>query len=102
MKTFPSGFEPAKLGWRFLFYLPQFVRLFWRLFKDPRVSVWSKSLLVLALGYVVMPFDLIPDFTWIIGELDDLAIVILACRAFLSLCPKAVVEEHVRRISNGE
>jgi len=98
MKNFPSNFEPSQLGWRFLLHLPQFARLFWGLFKDRRVSIWAKSVLVLALAYVVLPFDLIPDFSWILGQTDDLAVVFLACRTFLSLCPKDVVEEHVRRI----
>lgn len=101
MKTSPSDFEPAKLGWRFLFHLPQFARLFWRLFRDRRVSIWAKSVLVLAFVYVASPFDLIPDFSWILGQTDDLAVVFLACRTFLSMCPKTVVAEHVRQIGGS-
>ncbi len=101
MSTIPTDFDPKQLGWRFLLYLPQFVRLFWRLVKDERVSVWAKSILVLALAYVIAPIDLIPDMIWGLGEIDDLALVILACRTFLSLCPPEVVDEHVRRIGGG-
>lgn len=98
MSVLPTDFDPKKIGWRFVFYLPQFARLFWGLFRDQRVSVWAKSVLVLAIVYVIAPMDLIPDLTPFLGEMDDLALVILACRAFLSLCPDEVVREHVRRI----
>ena len=95
MSTIPTDFDPKNLGWRFLLYLPQFVRLFWRL------AVLAKAILGLALAYVIAPIDLIPDMIGGSGEIDDLAIVILACRTFLSLCPPEVVDEHVRRIGGG-
>ncbi len=102
MSVLPTDFDPKKIGWRFVLHLPQFIRLFWGLFRDQRVSVWAKSILVLALVYVIAPMDFIPDFTPILGEMDDLALVLLACRAFLSLCPDEVVNEHVRRIGRGK
>jgi len=98
--TWPS----LQLGWRgllFLRHLPNFARLYWRLFCDPRVSIFPKALLVLSLLYVISPIDLIPDFTPLIGEIDDLVILIFACRAFMHLCPREVVQEHVQRI-DGE
>ena len=79
-------------------HLPNFVRLYWRLFRDRRVSVWPKALLVAALAYVVLPFDLIPDAIPLLGEVDDLVILIAAARWFLQLCPPDVVREHARAI----
>ena len=64
-----------------LFHLPNLIRLYWRLFRDPRVSLWPKALLVGALAYVVLPFDLIPDFIPFVGEIDDFVIVIVAARS---------------------
>lgn len=101
MSTVPKDFDPKKLGWRFLLHLPQFMRLFWRLFKDPRVSIWAKSILVFAAAYVISPVDLIPDILFLVGRVDDLTLAVLACRTFLSLCPPDVVEEHVKSISRG-
>ena len=91
----------ALRGLRFVRYLPHFVRLYWRLFCDRRVSIWPKALLVFAALYVLSPIDLIPDFTPLLGEVDDIVLVIAACRMFMSLCPRDVVEEHVRQLDAG-
>ena len=88
-------------GLRFVRHLPQFVRLYWRLLHDRRVSIWPKALLVLSFLYVLSPVDLIPDFIPFFGELDDLVVVIAVCRLFVYLCPREVVEEHVHRIGAG-
>jgi len=79
-------------------HLPDFVRLYWRLFRDARVPLWAKAMLVAALAYVVLPFDLIPDVIPGIGEIDDLVIVLAAARWFLAACPAHVVREHARAV----
>jgi uncharacterized membrane protein YkvA (DUF1232 family) len=85
-------------SFRTLVELPRLVRLYWRLFRDSRVPLWPKALLVGALGYVVLPFDFIPDFLPIIGEVDDLVIVVLAAHWFMQACPPDVVAEHARAL----
>ena len=82
----------------FLVHLPNLVRLYWRLVHDPRVSIWAKALLVGALAYVVLPFDLIPDALPFVGEIDDLVIVAVAARWFIQWCPPEVVREHAAAI----
>lgn len=89
-------------GLRFLRHLPHFVRLYWRLVTDGRVSVWPKALLALSVLYLVSPLDFIPDVIPFVGEVDDLLVLIVACRLFIYLCPPEVVREHVRRIDAGE
>lgn len=79
-------------------HLPHFARLYWRLLRDPRVSIWPKGLLVVGVLYVLSPIDLIPDFVPVIGEVDDLIVLIVLCRLFVYLCPPEVVLDHVRRI----
>ena len=80
---------------RVLLHLPSFVRLYSRLFRDSRVSVLPKALLVLTLVYVVSPFDVIPDFVPVIGEMDDLVLVLSGLWLFVRLCPPDVVRETV-------
>lgn len=73
--------------------------LYWRLLRDPRVSVWPKLLVVGALIYLVAPIDLLSDIALPgIGYLEDGVILVLAGRLFISLCPPGVVAEHMARI----
>ena len=99
-----ASWPPAQLalrGLRFIRHLPQFARLYWRLFRDRRISIWPKALLVLCVLYVLSPIDLIPDVIPFIGEVDDLVVLIVVCKLFVYLCPREVVQEHVHRISAG-
>ena len=86
---------------RFVRHLPNFMRLYWRLFRDARVSIWPKALIVVSLLYLASPIDIIPDVIPFLGEVDDLVVLIIACRLFMYMCPRDVVREHVRRIAAG-
>jgi uncharacterized membrane protein YkvA (DUF1232 family) len=78
--------------------LPARIRLHWRLVRDRRVPPWAKALLGAAVVYVILPFDLIPDTLPVVGEVDDVVVLIMAARWFLRLCPPAVVAEHARAL----
>ena len=82
-------------------HLPSFAKLFFRLAKDPRVGFKPKLVLVACAAYFVLPTDLIPDFIPIAGQMDDLVVIFLGLKLFLWLCPKEVVQEHVRAIAAG-
>lgn len=86
---------------RILLHLPSFVRLYWRLFCDSRVPILAKMLLVLTLLYLVWPIDVIPDYLPVIGEMDDVGIVLLGLWTFVRLCPPEVVRQRVQEISAG-
>jgi uncharacterized membrane protein YkvA (DUF1232 family) len=62
-----------------LLFLPRFALLMGRLVKDPEISRVDKALLVAGLAYLASPFDVIPDFIPLIGELDDLYVAGLVC-----------------------
>ncbi|MGK2942616.1 MAG: YkvA family protein [Immundisolibacter sp.] len=53
----------------------------------------AKVLLGLAVGYALLPFDLIPDFLPVIGQLDDLVIVPGLVWLALWLVPPAVMAQ---------
>jgi uncharacterized membrane protein YkvA (DUF1232 family) len=81
-----------------LFQLPSLLRLYWRLLGDRRVPLWPKAVLVGSLAYVASPVDLLPDLMPVIGQLDDLTLLVLVGRAFLWWCPPDVVAEHMRAL----
>jgi uncharacterized membrane protein YkvA (DUF1232 family) len=63
--------------------LPNYVRLSWRLGKDPMLSKARRAAVVAAAGYVVSPVDLVPGIVPVLGQLDDLAFALLALRLAL-------------------
>lgn len=65
--------------------------------KDPRTPWLPKLLLGLAVGYVLLPFDLIPDFVPVIGHLDDLVIVPVLVILALKLLPAGILDDCRRR-----
>lgn len=73
----------AKLKAEFAFYK--------RLQQHPQTPRFAKALLWLAIGYLVMPFDLIPDFLPVIGQLDEMVIIPLLLYWALKLTPQEVI-----------
>ena len=66
-------------------------RIAWRLIWDNRVPVSAKVIPVLAVLYVLSPIDIIPDFIVGLGQLDDLAILLLGTQLFISMSPQDIV-----------
>ena len=62
-----------------------------RLQQHPQTPKFAKALLWLAIGYLLMPFDLIPDFLPIIGQLDEVVIIPLLLYFALKLTPATVI-----------
>lgn len=61
--------------------------------KHPQTPRLAKALLWLALGYLLLPFDLIPDFIPLIGQLDELVIIPLLLYLALKFIPVSVRQE---------
>ena len=64
-------------------FIPDCVVLVKRLLKDERVPRRPKVALALMVLYLAMPFDLVPDFIPVAGQLDD-AILIAAVLAYVA------------------
>ena len=73
------------------------LRVYQFVLKDKRTPKISKILLGLAVGYLLLPFDLIPDFIPVIGHLDDLILVPLLVIAALKFIPQEVVDDCRKR-----
>ena len=64
----------------FATFIPDCIVLVTRLARDPRVPRRRKLLLFTLVGYLALPFDLVPDFIPVAGQLDDAIIVALVLR----------------------
>ena len=97
--------QPSRLT-RIIYYLPNLVRLFLRLFRDSRIPFYKKSIpvigAILSLSYIILPVDMIPDLLLFIGQLDDLTVVLIfmipSIWLFIRSCPKELVKEHAHEI----
>jgi uncharacterized membrane protein YkvA (DUF1232 family) len=65
-----------------------------RLLRDPRVRRRHKLLLGALVGYLALPFDLVPDFIPVAGHLDDALAVALTLRAIVRGSGPELVREH--------
>jgi uncharacterized membrane protein YkvA (DUF1232 family) len=74
--------------------IPDCLVLLKRLVADERVPRSRKLLLGAVLAYLAMPFDLVPDFIPVAGQLDDAIIVAAALRSVLRAAGEAPVREH--------
>src|SRR3954452_3498823 len=78
-------------------FIPDCIVLVTRLTRDPRVPRRRKLLLLGLVGYLALPFDLIPDVLPVAGQLDDALIVALVLRHFV----RAGGEEMIRELWPG-
>ncbi len=76
-------------------------RLAMRLVREPRVWWLTKSVPLLTVAYILSPLDFIPDVLPIIGQLDDLAVLLIAVEMFVRLCPTPAAEFHRTAIAQG-
>ena len=90
-----------RLRWfKSLFHdLPRQIRLAYCLVRDPRVPIAPKAGILAALGLVVTPLIDLPEEIPLVGELDSLAVAMVALRVFIAVCPSEVVAEQERLIA---
>ena len=74
--------------------IPNFLKLLGRLFKDSRVPMAEKAMVVGAIAYVISPQDLLPDVIPIIGQVEDLYLIGLVVLRLLARTDDAVLQEH--------
>jgi uncharacterized membrane protein YkvA (DUF1232 family) len=74
-------------------FIPDCIVLVTRLAREPCVPRRRKLLLVALVGYLALPFDLVPDFIPVAGQLDDAIIVALVLRSFLRSGGEQMISE---------
>src|SRR5438552_11530589 len=86
----PSMFSRAKTV---QFDVQRHGKLAYCLMRDERIPAAPKAVLLGALGVIVSPLDL-PAWIPVLGELDMLALAVLAVETFIEACPKEIRREH--------
>jgi uncharacterized membrane protein YkvA (DUF1232 family) len=86
----PSVFSRAK---EVLVDVPRHGKLAYCLLRDPRIPAAPKAAVLGALALIVSPIDF-PAWIPVIGELDMLALGILAVETFIEACPDDIRKEH--------
>lgn len=80
----------------------RYVALCKALYTDDRTPKVAKVFLWLAVGYALMPFDIIPDFIPVFGYLDDVVIIPALIMIAFWFIPKSVYREHYQQIFTAE
>jgi uncharacterized membrane protein YkvA (DUF1232 family) len=97
-RPLPTVFSRAK---EILIDVPRHGKLAYCLLRDERVPAAPKAILLGALGLIVSPIDF-PAWIPVIGELDMLALGILAVETFIEACPEELRREHQAAIQAKE
>jgi uncharacterized membrane protein YkvA (DUF1232 family) len=84
----------------FLREIVQQIKLAYYLMLDPRVNPLVKVIPVVAAGYLLLPTDVIPDVIPVLGQVDDLVVLMLGLRLFFEFAPPGVVAEHLKRLAS--
>ena len=72
-------------------------RLAWFLIQDYRVPITTKFIPIIIILYVFSPIDFLPDVLPIIGQIDDLALIILGLELFISISPRTIVQNYMKK-----
>lgn len=80
--------------------VPRYGRLVYCLYRDPRTPRWWKLGLAVALAAVWLPFIPI-DWIPVIGQMEWVAVTLLATRVAVGRAPRYLVEEHEAAIAAG-
>ena len=91
----------SRLRWfKNLFHdLPRQLRLAYCLVRDPRVPIGPKAAVLAVLGLAATPVVDLPEGIPFIGEIDLLAVTMVALRVFIAVSPPEVVTEQERLIA---
>jgi uncharacterized membrane protein YkvA (DUF1232 family) len=74
--------------------IPAYIRLMLGLMSDARVSKIDRFMVVAAIGYVISPFDFVPDFLPFLGQVDDIFLVTTALQRLVDRAGRRVVLDH--------
>ncbi len=76
-------------------------KLAWALFRDKRVPIWQKGILFLPLIYIFSPLNLLSFAIPIIGQIDDVMIILLSIELLERVVDKDILADHQPKLVQG-
>jgi uncharacterized membrane protein YkvA (DUF1232 family) len=77
-----------------VFAIPDIAKLLWKIVRDRRVSLFVRGGLVATAAYLALPFDVLPDWVPLLGQLDDFVVLTFGVRTLLRQVPDPILQEH--------
>lgn len=68
--------------------------------QGPETPIWAKTAIYGALGYFILPLDVIPDFAPVVGYSDDLGVLGTALVTVSSYINKDVKEQAAQKLND--
>ena len=93
LKYLPNMFNPG--FWKKTY---QELQLVWHVIQDERVPVYLKLIPAFVAAYLLSPFDLIPGFLPVVGQLDDIGLLLLTLKMFVNLTPNEIVAQYKQQL----
>jgi len=94
LSTSDSGRGEQSAKWKRDFkFLMRETRVITLLLRHPDVPWHAKVIAGFTLGYLLSPIQVIPTFIPVIGQLDDLAVLLLGRKLVRAFTPEAVLAE---------
>lgn len=88
---FPNKFSKTQ---EFILLMPDIFSLLLRLYKDSRVKKDIKITISIALGYLLCPIDILPDWIPFIGTFDDITVTLFILNKIFCNIPEEVIMEN--------
>lgn len=79
-----------------LMFFPHLAGLFWRTLNDSRVPKMFKLRLLAVAAYIIVPFDIVPDFVVGFGQIDDSLALVLLSTLLIGGPEEEIAMEHWR------
>lgn len=74
--------------------IPDIMALLYRIMRDKRVKNKTKMFIGAAIGYLALPLDILPDSIPVVGNIDDVGIVLLVLDKIIDDIPEHIILEH--------
>ncbi len=72
-----------------------------RLMVDNRIPAPVRLIVPLLVLYLALPLDLIPDFIPVIGQLDDILVIVIGIAMLARFVPSKVLDQHLSELEPG-